>query len=213
MAERAERRYAEGRTRLPSEPARREKQLVRMAMAAGAAGLACAMDGRADVAAEWFRRSAASYRESWDGAPPGSWGRPVGALKARILAADAAGATSDAEWVVGLGAREETSPIARYAFVLAALVLGRDEAAAQVAMGLGTEDGFPADVARALHALARGDGSAYAEGVRAVLDSFETRHSYLEDVPVADTVLVLEALAEPRGLAVSLSSPLLPVTR
>jgi hypothetical protein len=31
-------------------------------------------------------------------------------------------------------------------------------------------------------------------------------------VPVADTVLVLQALAEPRGLRAELSSPLLPQT-
>ena len=34
-----------------------------------------------------------------------------------------------------------------------------------------------------------------------MLESFETRDSYLEDVPVADTVLVLQALAGRRGMA------------
>jgi hypothetical protein len=43
-----------------------------------------------------------------------------------------------------------------------------------------------------------------------VLASFVDRDEYLEGVPVADTVLVLEALAEPRGLAVRPRSPLLP---
>jgi hypothetical protein len=44
-----------------------------------------------------------------------------------------------------------------------------------------------------------------------VLESFETRAEYLEDLPIADTVLVLQALAERGGLAVvELSSPLLP---
>ena len=36
------------------------------------------------------------------------------------------------------------------------------------------------------------------------------REEFLEDVPVADTVLALQALAEPRGLGVALESPLLP---
>ena len=48
--------------------------------------------------------------------------------------------------------------------------------------------------------------------VESVLDSFETREEYLEDIPVADTVLVLQALAARRGLAVELSSSLLPAT-
>jgi hypothetical protein len=43
-----------------------------------------------------------------------------------------------------------------------------------------------------------------------VLASFETRDAYLEDMPVADTVIVLEALAERRGMAVGPSSALLP---
>jgi hypothetical protein len=43
-----------------------------------------------------------------------------------------------------------------------------------------------------------------------VLDSFETRDAYLEDIPVADTVLVLQALAARRGLEAALSSELLP---
>jgi hypothetical protein len=44
-----------------------------------------------------------------------------------------------------------------------------------------------------------------------VLRSFETRTEFLEDVPLADTVLVLQALAEPRGLAAKLpASPRLP---
>ena len=43
-----------------------------------------------------------------------------------------------------------------------------------------------------------------------MLRSFETRDEYLEDLPVADTVLVLQALAGRRGMAAGLSSPLLP---
>ena len=43
-----------------------------------------------------------------------------------------------------------------------------------------------------------------------MLRSFEERDAYLEDSPVADTVLVLELLAADRGLAAGLRSPLLP---
>ena len=48
--------------------------------------------------------------------------------------------------------------------------------------------------------------------VESVLESFETRDEYLEDVAVADTVLVLQALARRRDLAAELESPLLPPT-
>ncbi len=43
-----------------------------------------------------------------------------------------------------------------------------------------------------------------------MLESFEARDDYLEDMPVADTVLVLQALARRRGIEAELSSPLLP---
>jgi hypothetical protein len=44
-----------------------------------------------------------------------------------------------------------------------------------------------------------------------VLDSFEYRTDFLEDMPVADTVLVLQALASRREVAVELrASALLP---
>jgi hypothetical protein len=43
-----------------------------------------------------------------------------------------------------------------------------------------------------------------------VLESFETRDDYLEDLPVADTVIALQALAARRNLAAELTSPLLP---
>ena len=50
----------------------------------------------------------------------------------------------------------------------------------------------------------------YTLAIEAVLQSFEQRDEYLEDIPVADTALVLQALAARRGFAAELSSPLLP---
>jgi hypothetical protein len=49
--------------------------------------------------------------------------------------------------------------------------------------------------------------------VARVLASFESRDEYLEGIPVADTVIVLQALAEQRGIAAELLSPLLPEVR
>lgn len=204
-------RYEDGERRLGADPDARQKQLVRMAMAAGAAGLALVMQGRAGAAAEWFARSADRYRESYPDAPPGSWGRLIGALKARLLAGDRAGARAEATWALEQGPAGSESPIGRYAAALAALVLGDDEAAAEIAASLRADaDGFPAPVAEALSALAARDAKAYEDAVRETLRSFEARDAYLEDVPVADTVLALEALAEARGIRAGLTSPLLP---
>ena len=84
-AEREEGRYADGNARLPSEPDARQKQLVRVAMAATGAGLARLMQGRRAEAAGWLARSAERFRESFADAPPGSWGRLIGAVKARQI--------------------------------------------------------------------------------------------------------------------------------
>jgi hypothetical protein len=168
------------------------------------------MQGRSDEAAGWLARAAERYRESYPQAPPGSWGRPIGAIKARLLAGDRAGAEDEARWALELDADRSESPIGRYAGCLALLVLDCDDEAALVAASLRGRDDFPGDVADALVALAAGDTAAYEDAVRCVLRSFETREDYLEDLPVADTVLVLQALAEPRGIAVELESALLP---
>ena len=65
-------------------------------------------------------------------------------------------------------------------------------------------------MADSLATLAANDRLGYAYAVESVLESFAKRDEYLEDIPVADTVLVLQALAERRDLAAELSSPLLP---
>ena len=58
-----------------------------------------------------------------------------------------------------------------------------------------THEAFPSEVADALAFIAAEDVVGYVEAVEDVLESFETRDEYLEDIPVADTVLVLQALA------------------
>jgi hypothetical protein len=181
-----------------------------MGNAAAGAGLAQLMGGHTDEAREWFAKAVGRYRESYEHAPPGSWGRPIGILKARILAEDWSGAEGDARWTLAQGAVEAESPIGRYAGCLALLVLGRDAEARVLAHGLRTHDEFPQPVGDALAMIAAQDPLGYIEAVEGVLESFETRDEYLEDLPVADTVMVLQALAARRGLAAELSSPLLP---
>ena len=212
LAERERTRYADGERRLPDEPDARQRQLVRMAMAAGGVGLASLMAGRADDAVEWFRRSAERYRESWADAPAESWGRLVGAVKARVLAGDWDAAETDADWALGERPASSMSPIGRYAATLSLLVRGDDVEAARLAESLLSEpdSSFPHPVGAALAGLAACDAEAYGRAARAVLESFEAREAFLEDVPVADTVIVLEALAARRGIAAGLESPLLP---
>ena len=210
--EREAARYRDGEERLPAveDSDQRQRQLTRMGNAAGGAGLACLMQGRRDEAAEWFARAAESYRRSIDGAPAGSWGRPIGALKALLLAGDAAGAEDAARWTLELGAAQTDSPIGRYAAALALATLGRWHEVRVHADAIRTRDDFPAPVGDALATLAAEDVLGYVEAVEAVLESFETRDEYLEDIPVADTVLVLQELAGRREMRAELSSPLLP---
>lgn len=181
-----------------------------MGNAAGAAGLSLLMAGDAAGSRAWLERAAERYRESYADAPPGSWGRPIGALKAHVLADDWDAAAGDAHWALDEGAVQAESPIGRYAAALAHLVLGRWDEARVVADTLRTHAGFPADVADALAYIAGEDPLGYTEAVESVLASFETRDEYLEDVRVADTVLVLQALARRRGIEVELTSELLP---
>jgi hypothetical protein len=209
---REQERYRDGESRLPDagDDDARQRQLTRMGNAAAGAALAELMGGNTDSAREWFAKAVEHYRESYEHAPPDSWGRPIGILKARILAGDWGGAEIDAQWTIEQGAAEAESPIGRYAGCLALLVLGRDEEARVLADALRTHGDFPAPVGDALAMIAAEDPVGYIEAVEAVLESFETRDEYLEDLPVADTVLVLQALAAPRNMAAELTSPLLP---
>jgi tetratricopeptide (TPR) repeat protein len=211
--ERERERYDDGAARLDdaADEDARQRQRTRLGNAAWGAALALLMGGRADEAREWFDRAVERYRESWQDAPPGSWGRPIGMIKARLLAGDWPGAEVDSRWTLEQGAEQADSPVGRYAATLALLVLGRDAEARALADDLRTHDDFPAPVGDALALIAAEDPVGYVEAIESVLESFETRDEYLEDIPVADTVIVLQALAERRGLArAELSSPLVP---
>jgi hypothetical protein len=205
LAEAKQARYEESHGELD------ERAVVRLGNAAYAAGLARLMAGDGE-AAVWLRRAAARWRESWDlGAAADAWGRPAGALKASLLAGDEPAVEELARWTLELGAATADSPIGRYAGALALLALGRWPEARHVAHPLQDAEGFPRDVGSALAAIAAGDADRYAEAARSVVASFEDRDAYLEDVPVADTALVLDVLARRRGLDARLpASPVLP---
>ena len=210
-AEREEARYRDGSQRIPDDdPDARQRQLTRIGNAAYGAGLSYLMLGDADAAADALARAAAAYLDSYDDAPRGSWGRLVAMIKAAILAGDWAGAADHARRTLDEGAREAESPIGRYAAALALLTLGEDEDARPVADSIREREDFPHDVANALATLAAEDTLGYTYAIESVLESFERRDEYLEDIPAADTVVVLQALAERRGIAAELESPLLP---
>jgi hypothetical protein len=169
------------------------------------------MDGRGDEGRDWLRTAARRYRESWDiGAPADSWGRPIAAMKAALIAGD--DAREYATWALEAGARDAASPIGRYAAALALLVLGEDVDARIVGSTLRDDDPeFPMAVADAVVTIAASDRAGYLLAVEDVLDSFEQRTDFLEDVRVADTVLALQALATVRDVDVALRpSQLLP---
>jgi len=185
-----------------------ERSIVRKGNTAYAAALALLMAGDID-AAEWFQRAAATWRESWNGGE--SWGRPIGALKASLLARDEVAVEELAPWALSLGTATAESPIGRYAAALALLALERWPEARHVAESLRERDDFPRDVADALAYIAAHDVVGYIESVESVVDSFETRDDYLEDIAVADTALVLQELARRRGIEHQLpASPVLP---
>jgi tetratricopeptide (TPR) repeat protein len=202
-------RYRDGESRLPDDPDERQRQLTRLGNCAWAAGMAALLAGRRDEAVEWLDRACDRYRESYGLAPEGSWGRPIAILKARLIAGRDAGA--DAEWTLSQHPEQSESPIAHYAAALALLVLGRYADARPAITPLRDREDFPADVADALAAIAAEDRVAYIEAVESVLESFETRDDYLENMPVADTVIVLQTLAAQRDLGAELPpSKLLP---
>ena len=181
-------------------------EAMEAAIRADGEGLRALLAGDEARAAEQLAEAVAGYRKSWELAPPRSFGRLVGMLKAAIIAGDAAGAAAYARSQIA----EADSPPSSYVLAMAALV--EDDDAAALAAAVGMRAGSPAfgRAADAIEALACADAEAYAAAVRAIVADFEAREEHLTGVPVADTALMLERLAEPRGLAAHPQSALLP---
>ncbi len=176
------------------------------AIRADGEGLRALLDGDEERGRERLGEAVVRYRASWALAPPRRYGRLVGMLKAAVIAGDATAAAAYARDAVP----EADSPPSAYVRAVAALVEGDDAAAARFAEGM--RGGSPAfgRAADAVAALATHDGEAYSGAVRAIVADFEGRDEHLTGVPVADTALMLERLAEPRGLAAHPRSALLP---
>jgi hypothetical protein len=183
------------------------RELMTEAIATEAGAQRALLAGDVVAATAGFEAAVRCYRASWEAAPPGSYGRLVGMLKAAVLAGDARAEAAYAREQVPADAG---SPPACYARAIAALVEGHDEAAGKAADGM--RAGSPAFVraADAIAALAGHDLEAYRETVGAIVADFEGRDEHLTGVPIADTALMLERLARPRGMAARPRSPLLP---
>jgi hypothetical protein len=151
--------------------------------------------------------AAERYRASWERAGPRSFGRLVGMLKAALIAGDAADAARYTREQLEAGA---DSPPSWYALALAAAALNEDDALARAADEMRAGGDAFARTADALSALARRDSAAYAHALNAIVADFEARDAHLTGVAFADTALMLERLAQARGLAAHPRSALLP---
>jgi uncharacterized protein len=152
-----------------------------------------------------LRRAANAYRVSWEAAPPRSFGRLVGYAKSSIL-----GGENPAPYVRAQLDDGCDSPPACWALALAALADGDDDAAGRAADGMLAGSEAFGRAAGAVAALTRRDRAAFAGMLAAIVADFAAREEHLTGVPIADTALVLDRLAERRGMAAHPRSPLLP---
>jgi len=188
-------------------PEGRDRELLDEALAVEGRAHRALLDGDDEAARTSLRAAAALYRASWEAAGPASFGRLIGMLKAAVIAGDG---VAEATYANGQIGSDAASPPAEYARAIAALVLGEDDDALAAAEGM--RAGSPAFVraADAVAALATRDGEAYEQALAAIVEDFESRDAHLTGVAIADTALMLERLAESRGIAAHPSSPLLP---
>jgi hypothetical protein len=192
-----------------AEPVPEHRALLREAIRVEASAQQALLRGDAAVSRARFAQASACYRRSWEAAPPRSFGRLVGMVKAGVLAGHGG---EEAAYVRHALDDRCDSPPGCYALAIAALVQGDDHAAREAAAGMRTEDPAFNRTAEAIDALATGDADTYAAAVRGIIADFEARDAFLTGVPFADTVVVLERLATPRGLAVRPASKLMPTS-
>jgi hypothetical protein len=186
----------------------RHLELMRAAIAHDGEGQRALLDGDVAAGEAAFAEAADLYRRSWEDAPPASYGRLVGMLKAAVLAG--AGEVEATYVFRALGRDDRGSPTAAYALAIAALIDGDEHAAGRyVGVMRGGSEAF-GRTADAIAALAAADRDAYAAAVSAIVRDFESRPEHLTGVAFADTALMLERLAAPREMAAGVESPLLP---
>jgi hypothetical protein len=169
---------------------------------------AALLAGDTDAATADYARAVELYRASWVLAPPKSYGRLVGLLKAAVLCGSGRAAADEVRAALDGDPDAAGSPVASYVLAVAALIAGDDDAVAPLAAVMEPRGEAFERTAAALRALAAGDGAAYAAAAAAIADDFAGRQEHLTGVAIADTAIMLEIVAGERGLAAGLESPL-----
>lgn len=187
------------------------RDLMLAAIAAEGAAHAALLTGDSEAATEGYARAVEKYRASWARAPPKSYGRLVGLLKAAVLGGDMQAAAAEVRAALDGDEDAPGSPVASYVLAVAALILGDDDAVAPLADVMDPRGGAFERTATALRALAGRDAAAYAEAVAAIEADFAARDEHLTGVAIADTAIMLELIARERGLGSGLDSPLAPI--
>jgi hypothetical protein len=189
------------------------QEFLTQAIEREAEGQRALLVGDAETARKGFIEAGELYQRSWEQAPPRSYGRLVGMLKSAVLS----GASETIDGAAGYvraalkhAPNVADSPTGSYALALAALIESDDGAAREWSAAMaGGSDAFER-TARAIAALADRDRERYRAAVAEIVHDFEQRAQHLTGVAIADTALMLERLAAPRGLAAGLQSELLP---
>lgn len=187
------------------------RELMMAAIATEGEAHAALLVGDHDAARAAYARAVEQYRASWELAPPKSYGRLVGLLKAAVLGGCAEPAAAEVRAALDGDDAAEGSPVASYVLAVAALVRGDDAQARMRADRMLPRGEAFERTAIALRALADRDGEAYAAALAAIEADFAARTDHLTGVPIADTAVMLELLAAERGMAVGLDSPLVPL--
>jgi hypothetical protein len=188
------------------------RDLMIEAIAAEGRAHAALLDGDHESAHRTYAEAADLYRRSWALAPPKSYGRLVGLLKAAIIGGDARPAAEEVREELREDPDAGGSPVAAYVRAVAAVAVGDDDAVPAYAETMETRGEAFERTAAALRALAAGDGNAYAAALAAIEADFAGRDEHLTGVAIADTAVMLELLAAERGIAARPDSPLVPVT-
>ena len=180
------------------------------AIAAEGRAHAALLAGEHEAARRAYAEAVEGYRASWALAPPRSYGRLVGLLKAAVLGGDARAAADEVRAALRDDPDADGSPVAAYVLAVAALIAGDDEEVAARAATMEPRGEAFGRTAAALRALAASDGDGYATALAAIEADFAGRAEHLTGVAIADTAVMLELRAAERGLAVRPDSPLVP---
>jgi GNAT superfamily N-acetyltransferase len=186
------------------------RDLMIAAIATEGEAHAALLAGDQDGARATYARAVEQYRKSWSLAPPKSYGRLVGMLKAAVLAGQAQSAAAEVRAEMEGDEDADGSPVASYVRAVAAVILEDDEAVPALAARMEPRGEAFERTAAALRALAARDADAYAEALTAIEADFAGRSDHLTGVAIADTAVMLELMAAERGMAVKPSSPLVP---